>query len=140
MKPVEVVEAYWECHFRRAWEEMETWFTDECHYTDVGVDSVGATGGADIIRRLKIGIEPLSGYEHFPKMTIVDGTTVVTEHVERWIFHTGEQIDHPFASIMEVDGDKVSRWHDYSHLGNILDNAPQWWLEHIMTFSSASEG
>jgi hypothetical protein len=25
----------------------------------------------------------------------------------------------------------IARWHDYSHLGNLIENAPQWWLEHI---------
>jgi hypothetical protein len=23
------------------------------------------------------------------------------------------------------------RWHDYSHIGNVIDHAPQWWLERI---------
>ena len=29
-------------------------------------------------------------------------TFVVTEHVEQWRFHTGEIIDHPFTSVMEI--------------------------------------
>ena len=44
---------------------------------------------------------------------------------------SGEVIDHPFTSVMEVRGGLVTRWHDYSHLGNLLDQAPQWWLDHI---------
>jgi limonene-1,2-epoxide hydrolase len=131
-----VVERYWEAHFRRAWDDMATFFTPTCHYTDVGVDAKGATGPADIIRRLKIGIEPLSGYLHFPKNTITDGEFVITEHVEQWQFHTGEVIDHPFCSVMEVRGGLIDRWHDYSHLNNILDNAPKWWIEHIISHSS----
>jgi limonene-1,2-epoxide hydrolase len=131
-----VVERYWDAHFRRAWDEMATFFTPTCHYTDVGADAKGATGPADIIRRLKIGIEPLSGYLHFPKNTIADGEFVITEHVEQWQFHTGEVIDHPFCSVMEVRGGLIDRWHDYSHLNNILDNAPKWWIEHIVSHSS----
>ena len=40
-------------------------------------------------------------------------------------------VDHPFASVMEVRGGLIERWHDYSHLVNVIDNTPQWWLEHI---------
>ena len=34
----EVVENYWYAHFERDWETMATFFTDDCHYTDVGMD------------------------------------------------------------------------------------------------------
>ena len=127
----QVVERYWDVHFRRDWEAMATFFHDDAHYTDVGLDATGATGGADIIKRLRLGIEPLSGYYHFPKHLIAEGDIVVTEHMEEWNFHTGERVEHPFTSVMEVHDGKISRWHDYSHLGNLLDQAPSWWLEHI---------
>ena len=129
----EVVERYWDAHFRRDWDLMATFFTDDAHYTDVGMDPVGATGGDDIVRRLKIGIEPLSGYYHFPKHLVAQGDLVIWEHMERWMFHTGEVVDHPFVSVMQVRDGKICRWHDYSHIGNIIDNAPAWWLEHIMS-------
>lgn len=125
------VERYWDAHFRRDWDTMAGFFAADAHYTDVGMDPVGATGPAQIITRLQIGIEPLEGYYHFPKHTVAEGDIVVTEHVEQWRFHTGEVIDHPFTSVMEVRDGLITRWHDYSHLGNLLDNAPQWWLERI---------
>lgn len=126
-----LVERYWEAHFERDWETMATFFGATTHYTDVGLDPTGATGPDEIIARLRLGIEPLDGYEHFPGNSIAEGSIVVTEHVEQWRFHTGEVIDHPFASVMEVDGSTITRWHDYSHLGNLLDQAPSWWIEHI---------
>ncbi len=129
--PRSVVAAYWDAHFERDWEKMATFFTGDAHYTDVGIDATGATGPAEIIARLRLGIEPLSQYEHFPKNVIAERHLVVTEHMERWSFHTGEVIDHPFTSVMEVDNGLITRWHDYSHLGNLLDQAPAWWIEHI---------
>ena len=49
--------------------------------------------------RLKIGLEPLEGYEHLPGANMVaEGNLVMTEHTERWKFHTGEVIDHSFVS------------------------------------------
>jgi limonene-1,2-epoxide hydrolase len=127
----QVVERYWDAHFRRDWDAMARFFTDDAHYTDVGMDAVGATGPAEIIARLQLGIGPLDGYYHFPRHMIAEGDLVVTEHVEQWRFHTGEVIDHPFTSVMEVRDGHITRWHDYSHLGNLIDNAPSWWLEHI---------
>lgn len=127
----QVVERYWDAHFRRDWEKMATFFTEDSHYTDVGLDALGATGPAEIIARLKLGIEPLENYWHFPKHLVAEGDIVVTEHTETWVFHTGEVIDHPFTSVMEVHDGMITRWHDYSHLPNLTDNAPAWWHEHI---------
>jgi len=127
----QVVERYWDAHFRRDWDAMATFFDPTCHYTDVGLDPTGATGPAEIISRLRLGIEPLSGYYHYPKHMVDQGDLVITEHMEQWQFETGEVIDHPFTSVMEVRGGRIMRWHDYSHLGNLLDQAPQSWLEHI---------
>jgi hypothetical protein len=79
-----------------------------------------------------IGIEPLEGYEHLPGETMIaEGDLVMTEHRERWIFHTGEVIDHAFVSVTELRDGKIFRWHDYSNIPNITDNAPQWWLESV---------
>lgn len=127
----QVVERYWDAHFRRAWDEMATFFTEDCHYTDVGIDSVGATGPTEIIARLRLGIEPLSGYYHYPRHMVAEGDIVVTEHVERWEWSSGESVDHPFSSVMEVEEGMITRWHDYSHLNNVIDNAPAEWVEHI---------
>ena len=127
----QVVERYWDAHFRRDWESMGGFFTADAHYTDVGMDAAGATGPSEIIARLQLGIGPLEGYYHFPRHMVAEGDLVITEHVEQWRFPTGEVVDHPFTSVMEVRDGRIARWHDYSHLGNLIDNAPQWWLEHI---------
>lgn len=127
----ELVQRYWDAHFERDWEAMAGFFSPDAHYTDVGMDPEGATGPQEIIARLRLGIGPLEGYLHFPGNVVAEGDLVVTEHVEQWRFPTGEVVDHPFTSVMEVDGDRITRWHDYSHLPNLLDRAPAWWLEHI---------
>lgn len=127
----QVVERYWEAHFLRDWDRMATFFADDAHYTDVGVDGLGARGPQQIVDRLKIGIEPLSGYYHHPRHIVADGNLVILEHVEEWQFHTGERILHPFVTVMEVRDGMIVRWHDYSNIGNVTDHAPQWWLERI---------
>jgi len=127
----QVVERYWEAHFLRDWDRMSTFFSDDAHYTDVGVDGQGARGPQQIVDRLKIGIEPLSGYYHHPRHIVAEGDLVILEHVEEWQFHTGERILHPFVTVMEVRDGKIVRWHDYSNIGNVIDHAPQWWIERI---------
>ena len=127
----QVVERYWEAHFLRDWDRMATFFSDDAHYTDVGVDGQGARGPQQIVDRLKIGIEPLSGYYHHPRHMVAEGDLVILEHVEEWQFHTGEVILHPFVTVMEVRDGKIVRWHDYSNIGNVIDHAPKWWIERI---------
>ena len=35
--------------------------------------------------------------------------------------------------IHEVRDGKFDLWRDFSNIGTVLENAPQWWLEHIAT-------
>ena len=127
-----VVNRYWEALAARDWEGMKALLTPDAHYTDVGVPGPGGTGPDGVIARLKIGLEPLAGYEHLPGHNMIaEGNLVMTEHTERWTFHTGEVIDHSFVSVTELRDGKICRWHDYSNIPNITDHAPKWWLEHI---------
>jgi ketosteroid isomerase-like protein len=129
----QVVEAFFDALAVRDWEGMKALLTDDAHYTDVGTAGAGGTGPDGVVNRVKIGLEPLEGYEHLPGTNVVaEGDLVMTEHTERWIFHTGEVIDHSFVSVTQLRDGKIFRWHDYSNIPNITDNAPQWWLEHIM--------
>ena len=62
-----------------------------------------------------------------------DGDTVVTEHVEHWEWPTGETAALPFVSMQELRDGKIVRWWDYWDLGTLMNAAPAWWVEHIMT-------
>lgn len=134
-----VVQQYWDFLAERDWESMKTLLTDDAHYTDVGTPGDGGTGPDGVIDRLKIGLEPLEGYDHLPghKM-IAEGDLVMTEHTERWTFHTGEVIDHSFVSVTELRDGKIFRWHDYSNISNITDNAPAWWMERIINAATGN--
>ena len=67
-----------------------------------------APGRTACSRRLRLGIEPLSGYEHIPaRNMIAGGDLVMTEHTERWHFHTGEVIDHSFVSVTQLRDGKI---------------------------------
>jgi ketosteroid isomerase-like protein len=133
----QIVNQFWEALAARDWEGMKGLLTADAHYTDVGTPGPGGTGPDGVVNRVKIGLEPLSGYEHLDGTNMIaEGDLVMTEHTERWHFHTGEVIDHSFVSVTQLRDGKIFRWHDYSNIPNITDNAPAWWLEHIITVSS----
>ncbi len=130
---VQLIEAFWGDLFRRDFDAVGAWFTPDGNYRDVPAPEEGAFGPDEVAARLRLGIEPLADYQHVPGWKIVaQGNTVVTEHVERWTWASGETVDLPFVSIHELEGDKVTRWWDYWDLGTLMNAAPAAWVEHIM--------
>ncbi len=132
-----VVQAYWDALARRDWDAMKALLTEDAEYTDVGAKGGAGIGPDGVIARLKIGIESLSDYKHLPgENMIAEGDLVMTEHTEQWHFHTGESFDHSFVSVTELRDGKIFRWHDYSNIANIYENAPAWWLEEVARHAS----
>jgi len=127
----QLVERYWDALARRDWARMASMLAPDAHYTDVGTPGPGGTGPDGVLARLRLGIEPLSAYWHYPGHIVAEGDLVFTEHVEHWEFHTGEAFDHPFVSVIEIRDGLITRWHDYSNIANVVQQAPRWWLEHI---------
>ena len=39
-------------------------------------------------------------------------------------------------TIQTIADDKITLWRDYWDLNTLMNNVPQWWVEHIMTFST----
>ncbi|MFN7151742.1 MAG: limonene-1,2-epoxide hydrolase family protein [Microthrixaceae bacterium] len=129
----ELIEAFWADLFRRDFDAVGAWFTPGGNYRDVPAPEEGAFGPAEVAARLRLGLEPLAQYEHVPGWRIVaQGNTVMTEHVERWTWASGETVDLPFVSVHELDGDKITRWWDYWDLSTLMNAAPAAWVEHIM--------
>ncbi len=128
---VAVTADYWAAHFRRDWDAMMAFFTDDVHYDDIGAAGAGARGPEELINMLRLGLDPLDAYIHHPRQMVAQGDVVVTEHAEEWQFHTGEAFTHPYVSIFTFRDGKIARWHDYSNLENITANVPQWWIEHV---------
>jgi limonene-1,2-epoxide hydrolase len=128
-----LVERFWGDLGRRDWDAVAAYFGPDSHYTDVCAPEEGAFGADRIVARLRLGIEPLAGYEPKPpKLVVAEGDAVVVEHTEEWRWHTGESVVLPFVSVHEVRGDTIVRWHDYWDLQTLMGAAPAWWVEHIM--------
>ena len=128
-----LIEGFWEVLERRDFEGCGAYFADDGVYTDVPLDVVGATGPAEVAARLRLGLEPIERYVHHLGNIVASDDVVMTEHVEEWFWPTGEHVALPFVSVMELRDAKITRWWDYFNLATLLDGAPQWWLDHIVS-------
>jgi limonene-1,2-epoxide hydrolase len=128
-----VAEQFWAALYDRDWDRIASFFTAESAYTDMPTppDDV-AVGPEQILARLRLGIEPITDYEHRLILMVAEGDVVVTEHTETWRWHSGEEVTLPFVSVHEIRDGKILRWSDYWDLQTLLGGAPQWWIEHIM--------
>ena len=132
----ELAEQLWKLLYERDFDAVGALFADDGEYTDMPTPPEDvARGPAQIAGRLRMGLGPLESISHDVKTIVCEGDTVVTEHVEHWAWPTGERASLPFVSMMEVRDGKLVRWWDYWDLGTLMNAAPAWWVEHIMTES-----
>jgi limonene-1,2-epoxide hydrolase len=137
---VALVETFWNTlYVERDLDAIGAMFTDDGFYTDVPIDDGGATGPRQIAARLRIGFGPVQSFDHVIHRIVVDGDTVVTEHAETWHFDDEVSVTLPFVSVQEIRDGKFTLWRDYSNMNTLLDNAPAWWIEHIMSQPPVSE-
>lgn len=127
-----LVESFWRVVYaERNYEKVGTFFHADGRYEDVPIPDAPGIGPKGISARLALGHEPVEAFDHEIQRMIAEGDTVMTEHTETWRFHTGEVIPLPFLSVHVVRDGKFALWRDYSNMASVLENAPQWWLEHI---------
>ena len=137
---VALVENFWHTlYVERDLDAIGAMFTEDGFYTDVPIDDGGATGPRQIAARLRIGFGPVKSFDHVIHRIVVDGDTVVTEHAETWHFDDEVSVTLPFVSVQEIHDGKFTLWRDYSNMNTLLDNAPPWWIEHIMSQPSIQE-
>jgi ketosteroid isomerase-like protein len=131
-----IVERLWKTLYERDFDGVGALFADDGEYTDMPTpgDDV-ARGPEQIAARLRLGLEPLQAITHKVRTMVAEGDTVVTEHVEIWDWPSGEHAELPFVSMHEVRDGKIVRWWDYWDMATLMNNAPAWWVEHIMNES-----
>jgi len=89
------------------------------------------------VKRLKVGLEPLAGYENHEGVLVSNGSDVMYEHSETWTFTTGEHGVLRFVTVHKVvlqDGQaKVSLWKDYWDMNSLVSFAPPNHFEALAT-------
>jgi len=132
-EPRAVTAAFWDALYARDWDRVRSFFGPDSIYFDVPTGPGAAAVGADAVeKRLRLGVEALTGYEHGPATVVAEGGIVVTEHTETWHWPTGETVTLPFVSVQHVEGGTITLWKDYWDLGTLMGGAPAGWLEQLM--------
>lgn len=128
----ETVLGLWRALSRRDWAAVTTFLADDCIYVDMPVGpTLAARGAEDIVKRLKVGLEPLAGYENHDGLLVSNGSDVMYEHSETWRWATGETALLRFVSVHEVIDGKITLWKDYWDMGGLANCAPPNWLEDL---------
>lgn len=122
--PDEVVLRLWQTLSQRDWDAVTTFLSEDCLYVDMPVPAVAARGPDNIVKRLKIGLEPLAGYENHAGLLVANGDDVMYEHSETWTFETGEQGVLRFVTVHKVVDGKVTLWKDYWDMTSLISFAP----------------
>ena len=109
---------------------MTTFLSDDCIYADMPVGpALAARGPEDIVKRLKVGLEPLASYVNHDGLLVSNGSDAMYEHSETWGWDTGETALLRFVTVHRVIDGKVTIWKDYWDLGGMTSQAPPTWLE-----------
>ncbi len=81
----ERIRQFWATLYARDWDAIAMFFDEDSEYTDVPSPPDDIARGPDqVVARLRLGLEKISGYEHELKLMVADGDTVITEHAETW--------------------------------------------------------
>jgi limonene-1,2-epoxide hydrolase len=130
----DTVRGLWKALSERDWDGVKASVSDDCIYVDMPVGpTAAARGPVDIVKRLKIGIEPLASYENFTGLLLADGNDVMYEHHEEWHWKTGESAVLQFVSVHRVEHGKVTLWKDYWDMGALVNHAPPTWMADFAT-------
>jgi limonene-1,2-epoxide hydrolase len=130
----EAVRGLWKALSVRDWEAVKSCLSADCIYVDMPVGPTAAARGPDdIVKRLKIGIEPLAGYQNHDGVLVSNGSDVMYEHSETWNWKSGETAVLQYVSVHRVENGKVALWKDYWDMGSLTAQAPPTWLEDLAT-------
>ncbi len=122
----------WQALSGRDWDAVKTFLSDDCIYVDMPVGpTLGARGPGDIVKRLKVGLEPLADYVNHDGLLVSNGEDVMYEHSETWTWKSGETALLRFVTVHRVVGGKVALWKDYWDLGGLTAQAPPTWMEDL---------
>jgi limonene-1,2-epoxide hydrolase len=122
----------WRALSKRDWQGLQTFLSDDCIYLDVPVGpAAAARGRIDIVKRLKIALEPLADYVNHDGLLLTNGADAMYEHSETWTWDSGEVAVLRFVTVHKVIDGKVTLWKDYWDMGSMVSQAPSTWVEDL---------
>ena len=132
----------WTALSGRDWEAVKTFLSEDCIYVDMPIGPTAAARGPEnIVKRLKVGLEPLAGYENHDGVLVSNGVDTMYEHSETWRWSSGESAVLDFVTVHRVedrDGvPKITLWKDYWDFGGLLNHAPPLWMQDLAAADSS---
>ncbi|MXP24096.1 nuclear transport factor 2 family protein [Gordonia sp. HNM0687] len=132
--PADTVLGLWRALSDRDWDAVAPFLADGCIYLDVPFGpALAARGPADIVARLKVGLEELSSYRNHDGLIVADGDDVTYEHSETWTWTTGEVAELPFVTVHRVRDGQITLWKDYWDSTTLMNNAPPSWMDDLLS-------
>ena len=125
----------WNAVYAKDFEKVGSYIAEDGFYEDVFAPDAGAIGPKNVIKRLRVGLDPVQRMEHEIHRVVAEASNVVIEHTETWHFETGESIKNQFVTVHEVENGKIKLWRDYWDLNTMMAQAPKWWIERILKHS-----
>ncbi|WP_343576159.1 nuclear transport factor 2 family protein [Mycobacterium sp.] len=120
----------WKALSGRDWEGVKTFLSADCIYVDMPVGpTLAARGPDDIVKRLKVGLEPLADYQNHDGVLVSNGFDAMYEHSETWTWTSGETAVLQFVSVHRVQAGKITLWKDYWDFNSLVRQAPSDWLD-----------
>jgi limonene-1,2-epoxide hydrolase len=130
----DTVRSMWKALSARDWDGLQRYLADDCIYADMPVGpTLAARGPGDIVKRLKVGLEPLASYENHDGLLVSSGPDVMYEHSETWGWPTGETAVLRFVTVHRVQDEKITLWKDYWDMSGLTATAPPTWMEELAT-------
>ena len=127
-----VVLGMWKALSDRNWEAMKPFLAADCIYVDMPLGpAAAARGPEDIVKRLKVGLAALSGYQNHDGLMVSNGSDVMYEHSETWNWVSGESTVLQFVTVHKVVDGKITLWKDYWDFGGLANHAPGDWMEQL---------
>lgn len=126
----------WQALSKRDFQTVQTFLSDDCIYLDMPVGpTAAARGPVDIVKRLKIGLEPLADYVNHDGLLVTNGADAMYEHSETWTWDSGEVAVLRFVTVHKVREEngagKVTLWKDYWDMGGLIAQAPPTFMEDL---------
>jgi limonene-1,2-epoxide hydrolase len=137
----DVVLGMWRALSRRDLDAVKTFLAVDCLYVDMPIPALSARGPEDIVKKLKMAVEPLADYENHDGLLLSNGADVTYEHSETWTFTTGERGVLRFVTVHQVvlqNGEaKIAVWKDYYDLTTLTAIAPPNHFENLAGFDTS---
>ena len=108
-----VVEGLWKTLYTRNWDELAGLLAEDAHYEDVPTPDPGARGPANIVKRLRIGLDPIDRFEHHPHRMVAEGDSVAIEAHSAGKTFRGDQYAQEYHFVMRARDGKITEWKEY---------------------------